>query len=74
MKSARNAPLSSPRHLIEKNFSWKTQSQICALMGGDEFQNFKICIQGDIFEDELVEVEEKGEGKILRKRKPFLRR
>ena len=35
-------------------------------MDGDEFQNFKICILGEIFQVELVEVEEKAEGRESR--------
>ena len=35
-------------------------------MDGDEFQNFKICILGEIFQVELVEVEEKAEGRKSR--------
>ena len=35
-------------------------------MGGDEFQNFMICILGEIFQVELVEVEEKAEGRESR--------
>ena len=58
-----NATLSSPRHLRE-NHSWKTQLQnLRKKMDGDEFQNFKICILGEIFQVELVEVEEKAEGR-----------
>ena len=33
-------------------------------MDGDEFQNFKTCILGEIFQVELVEVEEKAEGRV----------
>ena len=60
------ATLSSPRHLRE-NHSRKTQLQnLRKKMDGDEFQNFKICILGEIFQVELVEVEEKAEGRKSR--------
>ena len=58
-----NAMLSSPRHLREIH-SRKTQLQ--NFMDGDEFQNFKTCILGEIFQVELVEVEEKAEGRESR--------
>ena len=58
-----NPTLSSPRHLRE-NYSRKTQLQnLRKKMDGDEFQNFKICILWEIFQVELVEVEEKAEGR-----------
>ena len=61
-----NATLSSPRHLRE-NHSRKTQLQnLRKKMDGDEFQNFKTCILGEIFQVELVEVEEKAEGRKSR--------
>ena len=61
-----NATLSSPRHLRE-NHSRKTQLQnLRKKMDGDEFQNFKTCILGEIFQVELVEVEEKVEGRKSR--------
>ena len=61
-----NATLSSPRHLREIH-SRKTQLQnLRKKMDGDEFQNFKTCILGEIFQVELVEVEEKAEGRESR--------